>query len=52
MNAVEDFGYVLVTDEQGCVSRIVTYSDVISELTNTLQANAGTRPDDGTLLSE
>ena len=52
MNAVEDFGYVLVTDEQGCVSRIVTYSDVIAELTNTLQANAGTRPDDGTLLSE
>ncbi len=52
MNVVEDFGYVLVTDEQGCVSSIVTYSDVIAELKNALQANAGTRPDDGTLLSE
>ena len=35
MNKVEDFGYVLVTDEDGCVLRIVTYSDVIAELTNT-----------------
>ena len=35
MNKVEDFGYVLVTDEEGCVLRIVTYSDVLAELTNT-----------------
>ena len=35
MNKVEDFGYVLVTDEEGCVLCIVTYSDVIAELTNT-----------------
>ena len=36
MNKVEDFGYVLVTDEEGCVLRVVTYSDVIAELRNTL----------------
>ena len=35
MNKVEDFGYVLVTDQEGCVPRIVTYSDVLAELTNT-----------------
>lgn len=35
MKEVEDFGYVLVTDEEGRVFRIVTYSDVMAELTNT-----------------
>ncbi len=29
MNKMEDFGYVLVTDQEGCV-RIVTYSDVLA----------------------
>ena len=35
MNKMEDLGYVLVTDNEDCVLHIVTFSDVIAELTNT-----------------
>jgi len=34
MESVEEFGYILVADEEDCVIGIVTYSDVLAGLRN------------------